>query len=67
MGWDDDPQVEAALEEGCGFETKDADLKSADSGCREQSAATKKRAAWLDNFSYFFNFWGCSLLGLIST
>eukprot|EP00438_Fugacium_kawagutii_P008746 Skav206789 [mRNA] locus=scaffold1990:46374:51998:- [translate_table: standard] len=46
VSWDaDDPEVEAALGEGCGLEGDE--LSSSDQKkCKEQSATAEKRAAW---------------------
>ena len=47
LDWDEDPEVDTVLEEGCGLDGKDADELGGDNEkCNQQAAATKKRAAW---------------------
>ena len=46
LDWDEDPEVDTVMEEGCGLDGKDADELGGDNKkCNQQAAATKKRAA----------------------
>ena len=46
VSWNDSPEVDAVLEEGCGFDSDDKDLSSNDENCKQQADKTKKRDAW---------------------
>ena len=46
VSWNESPEVDAVLEEGCGFDSDDKDLSSNDENCKQQAAKTKKRDAW---------------------